>query len=67
MANKRTVDPTAEEVSTQIIGIRVTAKQLSQIAELCEAKGVKRSTLLRDLVRNAYEWEFRPDANVEPF
>jgi hypothetical protein len=63
MANKRTVDPTAEEASTQIIGIRVTAKQLTQIAELCEARGVKRSTLLRDLVRNAYNIEFGP----EPF
>ena len=62
MANKRTVDPTASEASTQIIGIRVTAKQLDQIKELCEAKGVKRSTLLRDLVRNAYEFEFAPDA-----
>ena len=62
MANKRTVDPTAEEVSTQIIGIRVTAKQLTQIAELCEARGVKRSTLLRDLVRNAYNIEFGPEA-----
>ena len=63
MANKRTVDPTASEASTQIIGIRVTASQLQQIKELCEAKGVKRSTLLRDLVRNAHGIEFSP----EPF
>jgi hypothetical protein len=63
MANKRTVDPNAEEASSQIIGIRVTAKQIQQIAALCEARGVKRSTLLRDLVRNAYNSEFSP----EPF
>ena len=63
MANKRTVDPNAEEASSQIIGIRVTAKQIEQIQALCEAKGVKRSTLLRDLVRNAYNSEFSP----EPF
>ena len=63
MANKRTVDPNAEEASSQIIGIRVTAKQIQQIEALCEARGVKRSTLLRDLVRNAYNSEFSP----EPF
>lgn len=63
MANKRTVDPTAEEASSRIIGLRVTESQVKQIAELCEARGVKRSALLRELVRNAYQFEFTP----EPF
>lgn len=63
MANKRTVDPTASEASTRIVGIRMTDTQVRQIAELCEKRGVKRSTLLRDLVRYAYNSEFMP----EPF
>jgi len=63
MANKRTVDPTASEASSQIIGLRVTATQLKQIQELCEAKGMKRSGLLRHLVRVSYDNEFSP----EPF
>lgn len=63
MANKRTVDPTASEASTQIVGIRMTPTQLTQIERLCEARGVKRSTLIRDLVRNAFNSEFSP----EPF
>ena len=53
MANKRTVDPTASEASVRVIGIRVTDTQLKQIAKLCEERGVKRSQLLRDLVRQA--------------
>lgn len=63
MANKRTVDPTASEASSEIIGIRVTATQLKQIQQLCELRGVKRSQLLRDLIRYAYEFDFSP----EPF
>lgn len=63
MANKRTVDPTASEASTRIVGIRMTDSQMSQIEKLCEARGVKRSTLIRDLVRNAFNAEFSP----EPF
>lgn len=63
MANKRTVDPSAEEASSRIIGIRMTKRQVEQIEALCERRGVKRSTLLRDLVRNAYNSEFSP----EPF
>jgi len=63
MANKRTVDPTASEASTQIVGIRMTATQIRQIQELSERRGVKRSTLIRDLVRVAYDNEFSP----EPF
>ena len=63
MANKRTVDPTASEASTTIIGIRVTPTQLEQIRELCQAKGCKRSTLIRDLIRHAHSFEFDP----EPF
>lgn len=55
MANKRTVDPSASEASTKIVGIRVTDSQLAQIGRLCEARGVKRSQLIRDLVRQASE------------
>ena len=42
MANKRTVDPDATEASIRIIGLRVTQKQLGQIADLCAWRGVKR-------------------------
>lgn len=63
MPNKRTVDPTAAEASSRIIGIRVTDTQVKQIAELCEARGVKRSVLIRELIRHAYDFEFSP----EPF
>lgn len=63
MANKRTVDPTASEASTKIVGIRMTDSQMTQIEQLCAARGVKRSTLIRDLVRVAFDNEFSP----EPF
>lgn len=62
MANKRTVDPTASEASSKIVGIRMTESQLRQIAELCGKHGVKRSTLIRDLVRHAYNESFMPEA-----
>lgn len=61
MANKRTVDPTASEASSKIVGIRMTASQVAQIEELCQRRGIKRSTLIRDLVRNAHYNEFAPD------
>lgn len=54
MPNKRTVDPTGEQASCRIIGLRVTEKQLFQIAEICEAKQIKRSRLFRELLEN--EW-----------
>ena len=57
MPNKRTVDPTASEASTHIIGLRVTETQLKEITDLCRIKNVKRSQLFRDLVRNALEAE----------
>ena len=57
MANKRTVDPDSSEASAHIIGIRVTPKQLEEIGLLCQARGIKRSQLLRDLVRQAMEKE----------
>lgn len=57
MANKRTVDPEASEPSAHIIGIRVTPKQLEDIKLLCRSRNVKRSQLLRDLVRQALEQE----------
>jgi predicted component of type VI protein secretion system len=55
MPNKRTVDPTGEQASIRIIGLRVTEKQLFQISELCKTKNIKRSRLFRDLLQN--EWE----------
>jgi len=55
VANKRTVDPTGEQASVRIIGLRVTEKQLFQITELCKAKNIKRSKLFRELLQN--EWE----------
>lgn len=61
MANKRTVDPTASEASSKIVGLRITATQAQQIEELCAKRGVKRSELLRRLVREAYNAEFMPD------
>lgn len=61
MANKRTVDPTASEASARIIGLRVTETQVKQIAELCEKHGVKRSVLIRDLIRHAYNEAFMPE------
>jgi len=61
MANKRTVDPTASEASSQIVGIRMTPTQLKQIAELCDKLGTQRSALIRDLVRHAYSTEFMPE------
>lgn len=54
MPNKRTVDPTGEEASVRIIGLRVTEKQLQQIADLCQAKNVKRSKLFREMLTE--EW-----------
>lgn len=57
MANKRTVDPSASEASSQIIALRVTESQLRDIDLLCRQKNVKRSQLLRDLVRQAMEKE----------
>lgn len=63
MANKRTVDPSGEVASSKIVGIRMTDRQIQQITELCERRGIKRSQLIRDLVRHAHDHEFRP----EPF
>lgn len=63
MANKRTVDPSGEAASSTIVGIRMTDQQIKQIAELCDKRGIRRSQLIRDLVRHAYDSEFRP----EPF
>jgi len=57
MPNKRTVDPTANEASTRIIGLRVTDSQLVHIAELCASRNMKRSQLIRALVYEALEKE----------
>jgi hypothetical protein len=63
MPNKRTVDPDSAEASVRIIGLRVTEKQLKQIADLCESRGVKRSRLFRDLLVEAWN----RDQQTEPF
>jgi hypothetical protein len=63
MPNKRTVDPDSAEASVRIIGLRVTEKQLKQIADLCESRGVKRSRLFRDLLIEAWN----RDQQTEPF
>lgn len=63
MPNKRTVDPSASEASSKIIGIRVTETQLRQLQELSEKRGQRRSQLIRDLVARAYDFDFNP----EPF
>jgi hypothetical protein len=63
MPNKRTVDPDSAEASVRIIGLRVTEKQLKQIADLCESRGVKRSRLFRDLLIEAWN----RDQIEEPF
>jgi metal-responsive CopG/Arc/MetJ family transcriptional regulator len=55
MPNKRTVDPTASEASTQIIALRVTSSQIVDIDLLCRQRNVKRSQLIRDLIRQALE------------
>jgi metal-responsive CopG/Arc/MetJ family transcriptional regulator len=55
MANKRTVDPTGSEVSNHLIALRVSDSQLRDIELLCRQRNVKRSQLIRDLVRQALE------------
>lgn len=62
MANKRTVDPTASEASSKIVGIRMTDTQIRQVEELCVKLGIKRSVLIRDLIRHAYNEAFMPEA-----
>lgn len=65
MANKRTIDPTANEAGSHIIGLRVTNSQIDQIRTLCEKRGVARSVLLRELVRQAFDQEIT--ASPDPF
>jgi metal-responsive CopG/Arc/MetJ family transcriptional regulator len=63
MANKRTVDPTGSEASSQIVGIRLTNTQLQQIATMCEQRQVSRSELIRQLIHQAWLLDQQP----EPF
>jgi metal-responsive CopG/Arc/MetJ family transcriptional regulator len=63
MANKRTVDPTGSEASSQIVGIRLTNTQLQQIATMCEQRKVSRSELIRQLINQAWLLDQQP----EPF
>jgi hypothetical protein len=55
MANKRTVDPTGEHPSTRFLGLRVTAQQWYHIELLCQVRGVSKSELLRQLVKEAMD------------
>ena len=63
MANKRTVDPTAEFASSRVVGIRVTTRQIEQLSELAQANSCSRSTLIRRLIQMAYDAHKQP----EPF
>jgi len=54
MANRRSVDPTAVEASSIIIGIRMTATQVTQIEEMSNRKGVQRSTFIRNVLCETY-------------
>ena len=40
----------------------MTDTQLRQIEELCVKHGIKRSVLIRDLIRHAYNEAFMPEA-----
>lgn len=53
MANKRTVDPDSLEPSIKIVGLRLTARQLQHVAELCELRECSRSELFRRLLNEA--------------
>ena len=53
MANKRTVDPTASVTLNAIICVEASESQMRDIELLCKQRNVKRSQLLRDLVRQA--------------
>lgn len=55
MPNRRTVDPDGTQASVRTITLRVTERQLLQMATLCSARNVKRSRLLRELVQKAWD------------
>jgi len=63
MANKRTVDPTGQEPSAQIVGVRLGRKHMEWIAELGERNGMSRSVLIRHLIERAARDLYEP----EPF
>lgn len=63
MANKRTVDPTAEQASSVIVGIRMTETQVKQLHEMAGAQEVSRSRFVRQLIADAYRSHLQP----EPF
>lgn len=63
MANKKTVDPTGTDPSVMVVGIRVTAKQMDMITELCSLKECSRSELFRRLL----EFEYASRLQPEPF
>lgn len=63
MPNKRTVDPSGADASAKIVGIRMTEKQIQELADICEKRGQRRSQVVRDLIRREYEAWFAP----EPF
>jgi len=40
----------------------MTDTQIRQVEELCVKLGIKRSVLIRDLIRHAYNQAFMPEA-----
>lgn len=63
MANKKTVDPTGTDPSVKVVGIRVTAKQMEMLDELCSLKECSRSELFRRLLNFEFDRMIAP----EPF
>lgn len=60
MANKRTVDPTGQEASAQIVGVRLGRKHIEWLGELGEQKNMSRSTLIRHLIEQAARDLYEP-------
>jgi hypothetical protein len=54
MAASRTVDPEGKSRSARMVSLRLTLEQMDTIAELCKQRGVGRSKLIRELLRE--EW-----------
>lgn len=60
MANKRTVDPTGQEPSAQIVGVRLGRKHIEWLNELGQQKNMSRSTLIRHLIEQAARDLYEP-------
>jgi metal-responsive CopG/Arc/MetJ family transcriptional regulator len=55
MSAKRTIDTTNNEAGTVFIGVRLSAKQTTELDNLAKLCNQSRSGLLRDLIRKAHE------------